>query len=54
MWSEIFTYDRDDGEKIAIILLDTQGIERMYRDFRDKYDAVVCAMLQCDGKHSRK
>lgn len=26
MWSEIFTYDRDDGEKIAIILLDTQGI----------------------------
>lgn len=26
MWSEIFTYDRDDGEKIAIILFDTQGI----------------------------
>lgn len=26
MWSDIFTYDRDDGEKIAIILLDTQGI----------------------------
>lgn len=26
MWSEIFTYDRDDGEKLAIILLDTQGI----------------------------
>lgn len=26
MWSQIFTYDRDDGEKIAIILLDTQGI----------------------------
>lgn len=26
MWSEVFTYDRDDGEKLAIILLDTQGI----------------------------
>lgn len=26
MWSEIFTYDRDNGEKLAIILLDTQGI----------------------------
>lgn len=26
MWSDIFTYDFEDGEKIAIILLDTQGI----------------------------
>ena len=26
MWSEIFTHDAEDGEKIAIILLDTQGI----------------------------
>lgn len=26
MWSEIFTHDRDDGEKLAIILLDTQGM----------------------------
>lgn len=26
MWDEIFTYDFENGEKVAIILLDTQGI----------------------------
>lgn len=26
MWSEIFTHDYSDGEKVAIILMDTQGI----------------------------
>lgn len=26
MWSEIFTHDFESGEKVAIILLDTQGI----------------------------
>ncbi|XP_055307426.1 atlastin-like [Sitodiplosis mosellana] len=25
IWSEIFTHDSDDGEKLAIILMDTQG-----------------------------
>lgn len=26
MWSDVFTYDYENGEKIAIILMDTQGV----------------------------
>lgn len=26
LWSEIFTHDYDNGEKVAIILIDTQGV----------------------------
>lgn len=39
MWSEIFTHDYDNGEKIAIILLDTQGV------FDDKSSVKDCTMI---------
>ncbi|XP_055319310.1 atlastin-like [Sitodiplosis mosellana] len=39
MWSEIFTHDSENGEKIAIILLDTQGI------FDDKSTIRDCTTI---------
>ena len=26
MWSDVFLHDTEDGEKLAIVLMDTQGI----------------------------
>lgn len=39
MWSEVFTYDFENGEKVAIILLDTQGI------FDDKSSVRDCTTI---------
>lgn len=39
MWSELFTHDSETGEKIAIILLDTQGI------FDDKSSIGDCTKI---------
>lgn len=39
MWSEIFTYDYENGERVAIILLDTQGI------FDQQSSARVCTTV---------
>lgn len=39
MWSEIFIHDFPDGERVAIILPDTQGI------FDDKMDVKECTTI---------
>lgn len=39
MWSEVFTHDFKNGEKVAIILLDTQGI------FDDKSSVRDCTTI---------
>lgn len=39
MWSDVFTHDFDNGEKVAIILLDTQGI------FDDKSSVRDCTTI---------
>lgn len=42
IWSDIFTYDKENGEKIAIILLDTQGTFDTQSTVRDS--ATIFAM----------
>lgn len=39
MWSEIFTHDFQNGDKVAIILLDTQGM------FDDKTSLKTCSSI---------
>lgn len=39
MWSEIFTHDFENGEKVAIVLLDTQGI------FDDQISVKECTTI---------
>lgn len=41
MWSEIFTHDSKSGEKIAIILLDTQGLFNALSNGGEKEDSTI-------------
>ncbi|XP_055296601.1 atlastin-like [Sitodiplosis mosellana] len=45
MWSEVFTHDFSDGEKVAIILLDTQGIFDHQSSWRDCTATFALSML---------
>lgn len=51
MWSDNFTYDRVDGEKIAIVLLDTQGIfndESSTKDCTATFAiSIMLSSIQC-------
>lgn len=45
MWSEIFTHDFDNGEKVAIILLDTQGIFDHRSSIQDNIGTFALSMM---------
>lgn len=45
MWSEIFTHDFENGEKVAIILLDTQGIFDDQSSVRDCTTIFALSMM---------
>lgn len=45
MWSEIFTHDFDNGDKVAIILLDTQGIFDRHSSIRDYTTIFALSMM---------
>lgn len=45
MWSEIFTHDDANGDKIAIIVLDTQGIFDRHISFRDSKTIFALSMM---------
>lgn len=51
MWSEIFTHDFPNGDKIAIIVLDTQGIFDHNSDIRDCTTifalSILMSSVQC-------
>lgn len=51
MWSEIFTHDCDNGDKLAIILLDTQGIfddESTTKDYTATFAiSTMMSSVQC-------
>lgn len=44
MWSQIFTHDYENGDKVAIILLDTQGIFDSSSDIKD-YTAIFALSM---------
>lgn len=45
IWSEVFTHDYPNGEKVAIILLDTQGIFDSRSSVRDYTTIFSLSML---------
>lgn len=45
MWSEIFTHDFPNGDKVAIILLDTQGIFDRHSSVRDYTTIFALSMM---------
>lgn len=51
MWSEIFTHDFENGDKVAIILLDTQGIfdsRSSVRDYTTIFSlSLMLSSVQC-------
>lgn len=51
MWSEIFTHDYENGEKVAILLIDTQGIfddQSTVRDYTTIFAlSMMLSSVQC-------
>lgn len=45
MWSELFTHDFENGEKIAIILLDTQGVFDTRSTMKDNTVTFALSMM---------
>lgn len=45
MWSEIFTHEFKDGKKVAIVLLDTQGIFDYESDMKECISVFAMSML---------
>lgn len=45
MWSEVFTHDYENGEKVAILVVDTQGIFDNQSDLRDCTNIFAFSML---------
>lgn len=45
MWSEVFTHDYPNGDKIAIILMDTQGIFDRNTRFRDSTTIFALSLM---------
>lgn len=45
MWSEVFTHDYENGDKVAIILLDTQGIFDRHTSIRDYTTMFALSMM---------
>lgn len=45
MWSEIFTHDFENGEKVALILLDTQGLYDRHSSMQDYTTIFALSMM---------
>lgn len=45
MWSEVYTYDLENGEKVAILIVDTQGIFDNQINLRDCMNIFAFSML---------